>query len=187
MDRASRETWAKRVERWDSVLTAKGYAAELGIKAHSLTLWKWRLSSGAAAPKGSRRKRRSAKRSAPAAAAPLTFVEMTTAAAPEPLEVVLPSSIRIRIPWCSKSRSRPTAAGSLNASPNRVALGPATTRWPVLLPNVAPEDGRAPKRDSRLETFGRGLHRKRRKEACDPSHGDRARGYGRDRQVDRHW
>ena len=44
MDRASRETWAKRVERWtDSGLTAKEYAAELGIKAHSLTWWKWRL------------------------------------------------------------------------------------------------------------------------------------------------
>jgi hypothetical protein len=42
------ETWAKRVERWtDSGLTAKEYAAGLGIKAHSLTWWKWRLSSGA--------------------------------------------------------------------------------------------------------------------------------------------
>jgi hypothetical protein len=99
MDRASRETWAKRVERWtDSGLTAKEYAAELGIKAHSLTWWKWRLSSGAAAPKASPRRRRSAKRSTPVAAAPLTFVEMTAAAAPEPLEVVLPSSIRIRVP-----------------------------------------------------------------------------------------
>jgi hypothetical protein len=99
MDRASRETWAKRVERWtDSGLTSKEYAAELGIKAHSLTWWKWRLSSGTAAPKARPRRRRSAKRSTPAADAPLTFVEMTAAAAPEPMEVVLPSSIRIRVP-----------------------------------------------------------------------------------------
>jgi hypothetical protein len=32
MERASRETWAKRVERWkDRGLTAKEYAAEVGI------------------------------------------------------------------------------------------------------------------------------------------------------------
>jgi hypothetical protein len=37
MDRESRETWAKRVERWrDSGLTAKEYAAELGINVRSL-------------------------------------------------------------------------------------------------------------------------------------------------------
>ncbi len=37
MGRESRETWAKRVERWkDSGLTAREYAAELGIKSHSL-------------------------------------------------------------------------------------------------------------------------------------------------------
>jgi hypothetical protein len=46
MDRTSREEWAKRVERWgDSGLTAKEYAAELGIKAHTRSWWKWRLSS----------------------------------------------------------------------------------------------------------------------------------------------
>ena len=50
MDRTSREEWAKRVERWgDSGLTAKEYAAEIGIKAHTLSWWKWRLSSGAPA------------------------------------------------------------------------------------------------------------------------------------------
>ena len=97
MDRTSREVWAKRVERWgDSGLTAKEYAAELGIKAHSLTWWKWRLSSGATT-----QGRRSRTRRAPttrAAATPLTFVEVTSAAAPEPFEVVLRSSVRIRVP-----------------------------------------------------------------------------------------
>src|ERR1700691_5787790 len=99
MDRESRETWAKRVERWrDSGLTAKEYAAAVGINAQSLAWWKWRLSSTAAAPKAALRPRREARRLAPPAAPPLTFVEMTAAVTAEPMEVVLPSSIRIRVP-----------------------------------------------------------------------------------------
>ncbi len=39
MDRESRETWAKRVERWrDSGLTAKEFAAEMGIN-EQLAMW----------------------------------------------------------------------------------------------------------------------------------------------------
>ena len=97
MDRTSREEWAKRVERWgDSGLTAKEYAAEIGIKAHTLSWWKWRLSSDAPA-QGRRRRARHAP-TAGAGATPLTFVEMATAVAHEPLQVVLPSSIRILVP-----------------------------------------------------------------------------------------
>ena len=97
MERTSREAWAKRVERWrDSGLTAKEYAAEVGVNAHSLSWWKWRLSSGAKAQGRVPRKRRSA--ISPATASPLTFVEMTSAVVHESLEVVLPSSIRIRVP-----------------------------------------------------------------------------------------
>ena len=97
MDRTSREEWAKRVERWgDSGLTAKEYAAEIGIKAHTLSWWKWRLSSGAPALKRRRRTRRAP--TTGAGATPLTFVEMATALAPEPLEIVLPSRVRIRVP-----------------------------------------------------------------------------------------
>src|SRR5271165_3240541 len=97
MDRVSREAWAKRVERWrDSGLTAKEYAAEIGINAHSLSWWKWRLSSGAKARGRVPRKRRST--ISPAASSPLTFVEMTSALTHESLEVVLPASIRIRVP-----------------------------------------------------------------------------------------
>jgi hypothetical protein len=97
MDRTSREEWAKRVERWgDSGLTAKEYAAEIGIKAHTLSWWKWRLSSGAPAHGRRRRARRAP--TTGAGATPLTFVEMATAVAPELLEIVLPSSVRIRVP-----------------------------------------------------------------------------------------
>ncbi len=47
MDPAVREAWAKRVERWkDSGLSAKEYAAETGLNAHSLSWWRWRLAGG---------------------------------------------------------------------------------------------------------------------------------------------
>jgi DNA-binding CsgD family transcriptional regulator len=38
--RTARAEWAKRVERWkDSGLTAKEFAAELGINPRSLVFW----------------------------------------------------------------------------------------------------------------------------------------------------
>ena len=95
MDRESRETWAKRVERWkDSGLTAKEFAEELGINAHSLAWWKWRLAARkpSARPTPSRR----AKRQPPVG--PLTFVEVPSAEASDSIEVVLPSSVRVRVP-----------------------------------------------------------------------------------------
>ena len=100
MGRESRETWSKRVERWkDSGLTAKEFAAELGINAHSLTWWHWRLSSTrTSATKTRARTQRMASKVSSATPAPLTFVELSAAVAVEPLEVVLPSSLRIRVP-----------------------------------------------------------------------------------------
>lgn len=99
MDRESRETWAKRVERWkDSGLTAKEYATELGINVRSLVWWRWRLSSAAQIPKPQARRRRATREPTPTGATSLTFVEMPAAVVAEPLEVVLPSSVRIRVP-----------------------------------------------------------------------------------------
>ena len=44
MARADRDEWAKRVQRWqESGLTAREFADELGLKATSLSFWKWRL------------------------------------------------------------------------------------------------------------------------------------------------
>jgi transposase-like protein len=44
MQRASRAVWAKRVERWgDSGLSAKQFAAEIGVSQQSLTFWRWKL------------------------------------------------------------------------------------------------------------------------------------------------
>ena len=46
MARDAREVWAKRVEQLaDSGLTAKEFAAEIGVNANTLAGWKWRLSS----------------------------------------------------------------------------------------------------------------------------------------------
>lgn len=96
MGPTSRETWAKRVERWkESGLTAAQFAAETGISPSSLSWWKWRL--GSEARKGvhdevTKRQRRARRVS------PLTFVELPAPALRESLEVVLPSGVRIRVP-----------------------------------------------------------------------------------------
>jgi hypothetical protein len=96
MERASQETWAKRVERWKaSGLTAAEFAAELGISGHSLKWWKWRLKKSEA-PRKPRLPTRGA-RSTSSTVPALTFVEMS-AARGEPLEVVLGNGVRIRVP-----------------------------------------------------------------------------------------
>src|SRR5262245_53381500 len=94
MERADRETWAKRVERWkESELSAAQFAAELGVSAKALSWWKWQLSRG---EKAKPARRRSRKRKV--GLSPMTFVEMTAAPRSDALEIVLPSGVRIRIP-----------------------------------------------------------------------------------------
>ena len=96
MERADRETWAKRVERWkDSGLSAAEFAGELGVSPKSLAWWRWHLKKGDAATPRVRVRMARAKA---AMVSPLTFVEMSTTAAREPLEVVLSSGARIRVP-----------------------------------------------------------------------------------------
>jgi hypothetical protein len=96
MKRATREQWVERVERWrTSGTTAAECARKLRVSEGALRWWKWRLDS---------ERRESdlaaghAQGAPPASVSPLTFVEMTTAVLPEPLELVLPGTIRIRIP-----------------------------------------------------------------------------------------
>lgn len=102
-DRLVREQWKKRVERWkESGLSAKEFAAELGINARSLSWWRWQLSKGdAGAPKRRRPRRADVASKAiatPTSPAPMTFVEMTAAVVCEPIEIVSPSAWRVRIP-----------------------------------------------------------------------------------------
>lgn len=90
MERDKRETWSALVNEWRrSGLTAKAFATRHRIKPTTLAWWKWKLGSEPA-PKASR--------GASEALTPLTFVEMTAPLRGEPLEVVLPSGVRIRVP-----------------------------------------------------------------------------------------
>jgi len=102
MERTSREAWAKRIERWkDSGLTAAEYAAETGIKAHTLSWWKWRLSSATKdATPAPRRRRTSRLAETVTKPSPVTFVEMPSVitSGASPMELVLPSRTRIVVP-----------------------------------------------------------------------------------------
>ena len=54
-ERATRETWAKRVGRWkDGGLFAKAFESELGISEASLRGWKWKRAAEGSegAPRG---------------------------------------------------------------------------------------------------------------------------------------
>lgn len=99
-DPAIRETWAKRVERWkDSGLSAKEFAAEVGINARSLSWWRWQLSKTDPAPARRRRRRSGTAPTAitnpTATISPMTFVEMSAPISADALEVILPTTVRI--------------------------------------------------------------------------------------------
>ena len=80
--------------RWTaSGLSAGEFARKHDLSEGSLRWWKWQLGSrrrksGARAPRAQR---------APAVS-PLTFVEMTSVSRSEPVEIVLVSGTRIRLP-----------------------------------------------------------------------------------------
>ncbi len=96
MERASREIWIKRIERWrDSGLGAKEFAEQVGVEVDRLRHWKWRLA----------KEDRVAKSTA-AASCPVPpsfpFVEVTAPSALERedaiIEVLAPSGFCIRVP-----------------------------------------------------------------------------------------
>jgi hypothetical protein len=84
--------WAKRVARCErSGLSIRTFAAREGLKAGSLSFWKWKLAQ-----------RRSSRPAQAAQVAPLRFVELTAKAAPPiaaaRFEVVLTSGRTVRVP-----------------------------------------------------------------------------------------
>ena len=84
MATGSREVWAKRVAEWKSSgLTASEFARRHKLGEASLKWWRWKL--------GATRKRK------PATMSPLTFVEMTSAARRETIELVV-GAIEVRVP-----------------------------------------------------------------------------------------
>ena len=89
MARTSRDVWERRVENWArSGLTAKGYAAKIGVNANTLAHWKWQLGVEARAS---------------AQASPPAFVEVVASTIGQaqghaPIELVHASGLRIRVP-----------------------------------------------------------------------------------------
>jgi transposase len=102
MSRTNRAEWAKRVERWkDSGLSAKEYAAETGLKASTLSYWRWRLGSNADRERRKRKAAGKAREAVAVAGLSGRFVELE-AAAPVPaqqplLELVLSGGLRVRV------------------------------------------------------------------------------------------
>jgi len=107
MARTNRTEWAKRVERWkDSGLTAKDFAAEIGVKASALTYWSWKIRADAAAQgepseAESRRSAHDRKSAKPAEQPRPKFVEFSAesvATKSSTLELVLRGGVLVRVP-----------------------------------------------------------------------------------------
>lgn len=101
MARATREDWAKRVERWqDSGLTAKEFAAELDVAPSSLTFWKWKLRQSANTPSKSREPR--ARDARTRDESPTGFVQLVPSSSQhahsEVFEVVCARGVIVRVP-----------------------------------------------------------------------------------------
>lgn len=91
--RASRDEWAKRVERWkDSGLTAEQFASEIGINANTLKFWRYKVGKGPVATTAPTQARKSA-------STPLPLVEIGSPAGREShFEVELAGGRRVCIP-----------------------------------------------------------------------------------------
>lgn len=99
MARASREIWAKRVERWkDSGLSAKEFAAELDVSPKSLMFWKWKLGQPATA-KGAPSTGRGNRQTKPPRVAPHRFLQLVPTSSPPSaaLELVLRDGLVLRV------------------------------------------------------------------------------------------
>jgi hypothetical protein len=107
MAREKREVWAKRVERLaDSGLTAKEFAAEIGVNVNTLSGWRWRLGGGGEARRPVRSvpafleviagpEAGSESAVSPVAKQPPTA---TPADVAEPLELILRGGHHVRVP-----------------------------------------------------------------------------------------
>ena len=88
----TRGLWAGRVARWQrSGLTATAFAAREGIRAGTLTYWKWKL----------RQSERTARQVPAVGQPPVSFVEVvgpTLEGSEASVEIVLPVGYRVRMP-----------------------------------------------------------------------------------------
>ena len=99
MQRATREEWATRIARWkESGLSLAAFAAEIGVHCKTLGWWRKQLASATPSSPPKRALAHREERAQRATSArPLNFVEMTAAIEGDALEVVLPTSVRIRV------------------------------------------------------------------------------------------
>lgn len=105
MHEQPRELWTKRVERWvASNLTAKEFAAEIGVNYQTLQYWKHKLAkeqrealTGGSAQPLPRSSKRSHKKKGPT---PVTFVELSPrhVSSSHIIEIQLRSGTLLRIP-----------------------------------------------------------------------------------------
>ena len=96
MQRATRATWAKRVERWkDSGLSASQFAVEIGVNPRTLMFWKWQL----ARESGGKPARKRATRTKPQS---VEFVEVrparAVAVADPRIEIAIGDRLVLRVP-----------------------------------------------------------------------------------------
>jgi hypothetical protein len=103
MASASRAEWAKRVERWrDSGLTVKQFAAETGLKASTLTYWKWKLRSSESdadsITSGEHRDVKHDVRALKSVAPKFVEMESVRTATPAPVELVIDGRLTLRVP-----------------------------------------------------------------------------------------
>jgi transposase len=106
MGQDTRELWSKRVERWkDSGLSAREFASEMGINAHTLSYWSWKLSKKAGKIPTKKRPvgfvevvTETNVLSGPRREGPAVVPERSKDDRPEPLEIILRDGVRIRVP-----------------------------------------------------------------------------------------
>jgi hypothetical protein len=103
MANTSRAEWAKRVEQWrDSGLSVKQFAAETGLKASTLTYWKWKLRTAASDPgsttSGEHHTVNHDIRALKSVAPKFVEMESVRTAAPAPMELVIDGRLTLRVP-----------------------------------------------------------------------------------------
>jgi hypothetical protein len=92
--------WAKRVERWQaSDLTAKEFAAEIGVNPRTLSHWKWMLGKGGAKKKRrpSEAKAKNQARSSSAEAVSFTELSIKAPLRASSIEVVVDARRVVRV------------------------------------------------------------------------------------------
>ena len=95
--------WKKRVERWgDSGLSAKEYAAEIGVNPATLRHWKWRLRSetrgGGAKPTSQGSSAQFIEFIARVPEEPKASQTVRSGPQHDPMELIFPSGLRLRVP-----------------------------------------------------------------------------------------